>query len=659
MNNSRALVIIFSVFILVIVLIIRLVNIQLIKSEEYSYYAIQQQTDIEKIEAELGLIYDRSNNLLVYNRSDVTYYADLTQIPEKKKSFIANEFSKVLNQPKNYFLNKLKGNRGTVVLAKKVTPEQQAKLTEIKVFGLYYRDNPTRINHYGNLASHLLGYFNKEHQPVSGVSEYFSKDLEGIDGTRRIIKNAMGGLVTVNEDETQPSIPGSDLFLTINKDYQAILEEELRVGVTRYKAKSATGIIMNPNTGEILALANIDDFDPNFYWQYDDFQRRNRAITDTYEPGSTFKTFTLASLLDKNLCSLNERIFLENGVYSFKRVKIRDTHPHKILSVAEIFEQSSNIGFAKLVQRISDDDYYKYLRGFGFGNTTSIQLPGEASGKLKKPTEWSAISKAYMSFGYEISVTPIQLITAFSALVNGGILYEPQILLRKINHNGELEFEFEPKQVRRVISEQTSEIMKRILRGVVKNGTGKNADIEFISIGGKTGTSQKLVGGTYSKSEYNSSFIGFFPVEDPQVVCLILVNSPDIGKYGGLVAAPIFKAVSTKIIENDFDKYEKYIDENYKQKLLMARLNEQSSFKENDNQVLKEVKFISDKTMPDLINSSVRDAISVLTRMGIKYKINGTGIVLNQSIAPGSKIKSNETCLIDCSEINITGVSIY
>lgn len=659
MNNSRALIIIFSVFILVIVLIIRLINIQLIKSEEYSYYAIQQQTDIEKIEAEFGLIYDRSNNLLVYNRSDVTFYADLTQIPEKKKTFIAKEFSRVLQQPSNFFLKKLVGKKGTVTLAKKVTPEQLSSLGELKISGLYYREDPTRINHYGNLASHILGYINKEHKPVSGVTEYFRKDIEGVDGSRKIIKNAMGGLVTVKEDETQPSIPGTNLILTINKDYQAILEEELKIGVEKFKAGSATGIIMNPNTGEILALANVDDYDPNFYWQYDDFQRRNRAITDTYEPGSTFKAFTLASLLDKNLCSLNENVFLENGVYTFKRVRIKDTHPHKYLTVSEIFEQSSNIGFAKLVQRISDDDFYKYLRGFGFGNVTSIQLPGETSGKLKKPTDWSQISKAYMSFGYEISVTPMQLITAFSALINGGILYEPQILLKKINHNGELEFEFEPKQVRRVISEQTSEIMKRILRSVVKNGTGKKADIEFISIGGKTGTSQKLVGGSYSKSEYNSSFIGFFPVEDPQVVCLILVNSPDIGKYGGLVAAPIFKSVSSRIIEKDFDKFEKYIDDNYKQKILTARL-ENSEFPGYSNQIsVKEVKFISDKTMPDLTNSSVRDAISVLTRMGIKYRINGSGIVLNQSISPGSRIKSNETCVLECSEIKITGASVY
>ncbi|MGQ9797737.1 MAG: penicillin-binding protein [Ignavibacterium sp.] len=659
MNNTRALFIIFAVFILVTILIIRLANIQLVKSEEYSYYAIQQQTDIEKIEADFGLIYDRNNNLLVYNRNDVTFYADLAILPRSKRELIAEKFAKVLDKPKSYFLNLLKGKKGTVVLAKKVTNEQLKSLGDIKIFGLYYKDDPTRINHYGNLASHVLGYINKDHKPVSGVSEFFEKEIEGIDGTRKIIKNAIGEIVTIKEDETQPAIPGSDLVLTIDKDYQSILEEELRKGLEKFKAHSATGIIMNPNTGEILALANVDDYDPNYYWQYNDFQRRNRAITDTYEPGSTFKPFTLAALLDRKLCSVNENLFLENGTYQFRNVKIRDTHPHKYLNVAEIIEQSSNIGIAKLVQRITDDDFYKYLRGFGFGNLTSIQLPGEAAGKLKKPTNWSKISKAYMSFGYEISVTPLQLITAFSALINGGVLYEPQILLKRINHNGELEYEFEPKQIRRVVSEQTSIVMKNILRGVVKNGTGKNADVEFISVGGKTGTSQKLVDGSYSKAHYNSSFIGFFPVEDPQVVCLILVNSPDVGKYGGLVAAPIFKSVASRIVQKDFDRFEKYIDETFKQKLLITSLGKENTTKDSDRIKIKEVKLPSDKLMPDLVNCSVRDAINALTRMGVKYKINGSGIVINQSITPGSKIRTNEVCILNCSEITITGASVY
>ncbi|MFN3693392.1 MAG: hypothetical protein ACK4UV_00155, partial [Ignavibacterium sp.] len=196
MNNSRALIIIFAVFILVTILVIRLANIQLLKSEEYSYYAIQQQTDVEKVEADFGLIYDRENNLLVYNRNDVTFYADLTMLPQSKRELIAERFSKTLNKPKNYFLNLLKGKKGTITLARKVTSEQLKQLADLKIPGLYYKDDPTRINHYGNLASHILGYINKDHRPVSGVTEFFKKEIEGIDGSRKIIKNAIGELVS-------------------------------------------------------------------------------------------------------------------------------------------------------------------------------------------------------------------------------------------------------------------------------------------------------------------------------------------------------------------------------------------------------------------------------------------------------------------------------
>ena len=274
-----------------------------------------------------------------------------------------------------------------------------------------------------------------------------------------------------------------------------------------YGGTSAVGIIMNPNTGEILSLANMNDFNPNEYWNYSDDDRRDRAVTDTYEPGSTFKGISMSALLDQNLVSENSKVYVENGKYRFRNVTIYDTHEHTWLTAEGVIEESSNIGMAKLIQNINDDLYYKYVRAFGFGNYTSTDLPGEVKGKLKKPNEWSAITKAYMSFGYEIAVTPIQMIIAYSAIVNGGILYQPQIIKRIVTQEGTVLSENEPKEIRRVISSKTSEEMRKMLIGVVENGTGKNAKMDFITVGGKTGTSQKLVNGSYSKSNYNSSFI--------------------------------------------------------------------------------------------------------------------------------------------------------
>ena len=549
MNNSRALIVIISILIFFIALVIKLVDIQIVRAEEYSFYAQRQQTGIEKIEAERGLIYDRNNVLLVYNRSDVSFYVDLRMIKQKHKNEIAQIFAKKFKKSKNFYLNLMKGSKKTICIEKKAPSEITSSIKNIKLDGFFYKEEPTRVFHYNNLASHVLGYLDNENKGVMGISEYYEDALNGEDGSRLIQKNAIGETVTVDDEEINPAVPGDDFYLTIDKSYQLILEEELRKGVDEYGAVSGTGVIMNPNTGEVLALANIDDFNPNEYWKYNDFQRRNRAITDTYEPGSTFKSFTIASLIEQKLCRLNEKLNLENGTYKFQNVRIKDSHPMKNLDVVGILEQSSNIGVAKLVQRIDDEKYFKYLRGFGFGNSTSLTLPGETAGRLRKPNEWSKVSKTYLSFGYEISVTPVQITAAYCALINGGVLYEPQLLQRQISKDGNLIYEFSPKEVRRVISSETSDIMRDLLGGVVKNGTGKKAYSELISIGGKTGTSQKLVDGSYSKQHYNSSFVGFFPVENPQAVCLILLNSESLSQPR-CVSNSLFLCISNSLISS-------------------------------------------------------------------------------------------------------------
>jgi cell division protein FtsI/penicillin-binding protein 2 len=641
--------------------VIKLVDIQIVRAEEHSYYAQRQQTGIEKIEAERGLIYDRNNVLLVYNRSDISFYVDLRMIKQKHKNEIAQIFAKKFKKSKNFYTNLMKGSKKTICIEKKAPSEIASSLKNIKHDGFFYKEEPTRVFHYNNLASHILGYLDNENKGVMGVSEYYEDALNGEDGSRLIQINAIGETVTVDDEEINPALPGDDFYLTIDKSYQLILEEELRKGINEYGAVSGIGVIMNPNTGEVLALANIDDFNPNIYWKYNDFQRRNRAITDTYEPGSTFKSFTIASLVEQKLCRLDEKLYLENGKYKFRSVNIRDTHPFKNLNVVEILEQSSNIGVAKLVQRIDDEKYFKYLRGFGFGNSTSLTLPGETAGRLRKPNEWSKVSKTYLSFGYEISVTPVQITAAYCALINGGVLYEPQLVQRQVSKDGDLEYEFSPKEVRRVISSETSNIMRDLLGGVVKNGTGKKAYSELISIGGKTGTSQKLVDGSYSKQHYNSSFVGFFPVENPQVVCLILLNSPDQGKYGGLVAAPIFKNVAERIVQNDYEEFHEYINPDLMKNLKFAEDNSVNDY-QSKTQIkpinIKEVKLSSNNKMPDLINCQVKDAIYALTKLGVKYKIKGTGIITSQSIAPGKKLNGKEVCLIECSEYVVRGASL-
>lgn len=661
MINSRALLIVLSMLLFFAALIIKLVDIQIIKSEELRYFARKQQVGVEKIPADRGLIYDRNNLLIEYNRHDISFYADLRMISSKAKDEIAEKFSLVFGKSKSHYLNLLKGTGKTICLEKKASSEKAIQLIGYKKTGLFYRQDPTRVYHYNNLASHVLGYVNTEYNGLTGIAQSFNDILKGEEGIRLVERNAIGQMVTVEDKETKPSIPGNNLFLTIDKSYQSILEEELKLGLNQFSGSSAIGIIMDPHSGEILALANVNDFNPNEYWKFNDDVRRNKALTDTYEPGSTFKVMTLASLLDQKLCSLYESVFVENGAYKFRNVNIRDNHPFNHLTTAQVFEQSSNIGFAKLVQRIDDETFYKYLRGFGFGYNTSVQLPGEASGLLRKPNKWSALSKTYLSFGYEVSVTPIQLITAFCSVINGGILYQPQIIKRQVRYDGSSVYEAQPKVIRQVISQETSDLMRKLLSGAVKNGTGKKAASELIEIGGKTGTSQKLIDGKYSRAHYNSSFVGFFPVDNPKIAMLILVNSPDLGKYGGLVAAPIFKRIAEKIVVNNMQNFDNSIpdEKDLHLKYAASDRHKDSSY---DNlrsiQIMETVKK-SDNRMPDLSNVAVRDAITILTQLGVSYKINGSGIIISQSISPGQRLTGNDICVLTCSELTVRGASVY
>ena len=661
MINSRALLIVISMLLFFTALIVKLVDIQIVKSEELKYFARKQQVGVEKIPADRGLVYDRNNVLLEYNRHDISFYADLRMVYSKSKDEIAEKFSLVFGKSKSHYLKLLSGAGKTICLEKKASSEKAIQLIGYKKTGLFFRQDPTRVYHYGNLASHVLGYVNTEYKGLTGIAQTFNAVLKGEEGLRLVEKNAIGDLVSVEDRETKPAIPGNNLYLTIDKSYQTILEEELKKGLKEYGGSSAIGIIMDPYSGEILSLANVNDFNPNEYWKFSDDVRRNKALTDTYEPGSTFKVITLASLLDQKMCSLHESIYVENGSYRFKNVNIKDTRPHNHLTTTQIIEQSSNIGVAKLVQRMDDETFYKYLRGFGFGYNTSVQLPGEASGLLRKPDKWSGLSKTYLSFGYEISVTPIQLITAFSSVINGGILYQPQIIKSHVRYDGSMVYDLKPKEIRRVISSETSELMRKLLGSAVKNGTGKKANSELISIGGKTGTSQKLIDGKYSRAHYNSSFVGFFPVDNPKVAMLILVNSPDIGRYGGLVAAPIFKNIAERIVANHINDFEnsipneKVIDVNYAE----TRKQSDSSYDNLRSIVIKDAVLNADNRMPDLTNVTVRDAITILTQLGIQYKIKGSGIILSQSIAPGKKLNGNEVCVLTSSELNIRGASVY
>lgn len=667
MINSRVLLILIFVVISFGALVYRLINLQVVRSDELSYFAKRQQMNSQVVRAERGFIYDRNDVLLVYNRNDYSFFVDLRMLPKSEKSNLAGTFSKTLGKSKRYYSNFLKSSNKTICLEKNVPFEKSLELFKYKNPAFFYVEEPVSVFHYGSLASHLLGYVNNEYQGVNGVSKSFNEVLQGEDGYRIVERNAMGEIISISEKQTKPSHPGDDIYLTIDKRYQSIVEDELRKSLKQTSGESATCIIMNPNTGEILAMANINDFDPNYYWKYDDFERKNRAITDSYEPGSTFKAFTFAALFEENICSEKERINTEKGVYKFKNNYIRDSHKFEWLTVRQVLEESSNIGTAKLIQRMNDEQYYQYVRSFGFGTYTSIALPGEVPGKLVDLSQWSSQTKTYMSFGYSISVTPLQLTNAFCAIVNGGILYQPQIVKRQIDKNGKVINETSPVIVRRVISENTSDKMRNILQGAVEKGTGKQARVDSLAVGGKTGTSKLVINGKYSDTQYYSSFVGFYPVDKPEIVCYVLINKPRGEYYGGLVSAPVFRNIITRIHSLEKGSSDaQYPDTEIKttQKINHSdeiKLVQKENRRENEISRSQNV-FVSGSNlnlMPDLRGMTIKEAVIMLNDKGIKWSISGTGVVVEQSISPGQAINKRKTCILTCSQISTTGTRIY
>ncbi|MCK9280264.1 MAG: transpeptidase family protein [Melioribacteraceae bacterium] len=669
MNTSRALFVIATFLLAFILIIARLYHIQINKHEYYSILAENQQNYVRKIKAERGVIKDREGTILSYTKDNATFFVDKRMMKNNLPDSIANAFSKIMQKNKSYYLNLIKSGTKIVYLEKNVSYDKAALLKELSIDGLGYTEDYSRVYPYGSLASHILGFVNKDMKGTNGIEKVYNQKLTGIDGVYFIEKDVKGGIITFDNSQTKASIPGNSVVLTINKTYQNILEEELSKGITEFNAKSATAIIMNPNTGEILSLANFPDYDPANYNLFEADNRRNRALTDTYEPGSTFKAIIMSMMFEKNVVNENEIIDTENGDFLFKKVHIRDSHKHISLNVREVLEQSSNIGMAKLSQRLDDEELYKYLRDFGFSIPTAIDLPSESPGYLKLPSKFSAISKAFISYGYEVSVTPLQLINAYSALINGGYLYKPYIVKEITNSNGiEIENK-EPQRIRKVVSESTSKKMRDIMIGVVESGTGKAAMLENVLVGGKTGTSQLLVNNSYSSNAHNSSFVGFFPADNPKIIMLIVYHSPVNGKYGGIVAAPVFARVADRIIQADIsildgskkierkeNLFENMIAEN--SVVLPIEKKESKAFL-NPNKVSIEkavskpaTRIIDKSSMPDLANKSQRDGIAILNTLGVKYRIEGSGRIVWQSIIAGSPIDKTQICVLICESQN-------
>ncbi len=528
--------------------IARLFFIQFFRSAYFTGIAQTQHNLFVELEPRRGSIYDSNLKPQAVNISVDSLYASPDQIPDREKEKIIKQLLPVLNADYAYLKDRLYRKKSFIWLARKITPAQSEAIKQLNIKGLGLMKESKRSYPNGYLASHIIGFSGLDNIGLEGSELYYDSFLKGTGGWALILRDARQNKLNLEERMVLPS-DGFDLVLNIDEVIQYIAERELDKTFKAYHAKAANIVVMDPHTGAILAMANRPTFDLNDYSSAEKDKRRNRSICDLLEPGSVFKIVTTAAALQENKVSEEDNVFCENGAYKVGGHILHDHRPHGWLKFREVIEQSSNIGTIKVAQILGPDFLYRYIRLFGFGAKSGIDLPGEIQGMIKEPRFWSKTSITAIPMGQEVGVTVLQLASAISVIANGGQLMKPYVVKEIRDKHGEVIKSFSPVFIRKVIPVETANRTKKILMGVVEEGTGKLAKITGFSAAGKTGTSQKLeANGSYSHNKFMASFVGFAPAEDPLIAIAVVVDEPRPYYFGGVVAAPVFKNVASDVL---------------------------------------------------------------------------------------------------------------
>jgi cell division protein FtsI (penicillin-binding protein 3) len=546
-RRSEAVFLLFLAFL--VLCVARLFFIQIFHSSYLSGIAKRQQNLFVELEPRRGTVYDCNLKPQAFNITVDSLFASPSEIPDKDKDKIIRQLMPILNVDYAYLKDRLYRNKSFIWLARKITPQQSEAIKKLNIKGLDFIKESKRCYPNGYLASHVIGFAGLDNNGLESTELYYDKYLKGEAGWAVFLRDARQRKLGLYEKMLSPK-DGYDLILTIDEVIQYIAERELDKAYKTYHARGASIVVMDPHTGMILALANRPAFDLNEYKNVSKEEIRNRSICDLFEPGSVFKIVTASAALEENKVSESDRFFCENGAYRVASHILHDHTSHGWLTFREVIEQSSNIGTTKVAEMLGPDIVYKYVRLFGCGAKLGIDLPGEINGSIKEPRSWSKTSIGAVPIGQEVGVTALQLAAAISVIANGGQLMTPYIVKEIRDKYGEVIKEFSPVLIRKVISIDTAARMKKILSGVVENGTGKLAKVSGFTAAGKTGTAQKLEpNGAYSHSKFIASFIGFAPAEDPVVAIVVTVDEPHPYYFGGVVAAPVFKNVVHDVLK--------------------------------------------------------------------------------------------------------------
>jgi cell division protein FtsI (penicillin-binding protein 3) len=544
-RSLRRLYLLVALFALVLcALLARLFDIQVLQHHLLSSLAERQYQKSAELHGKRGTIYDRRLRELALSVDRESIYINPGEFFTSPEA--VTQLARLMGLKDATILEKVQTDRQFAWLKRKVPPDESAALRARGFKGVGFVTESQRFYPKRALAGQVIGFVGTDEAGLEGVEHGYESTLAGEAVRVMLDRDARGRSIALRSDALRQLPQGHDLVLTLDERIQFVAEHELREQITRLGAVGGTAVVMHPFTGEILALANESAFDPNIFREATAKTWRERNITDTFEPGSTVKALLAAGALEERLVRPDDMFFGEQGSIQVGTLTIRDHEKFSWLTFREVIEKSSNVGAIKVGQRLGKDRLYDYLTRFGLGSRTGIDFPGEASGLLRPPQQWSEVSLASLSIGQELAVTALQLATAFSALANGGMLVRPY-LVKTVIQNGEVIQETAPTQLRRVISEPTARQVTNILQGVVTRGSGRAAAVEGYTVAGKTGTAQKFDAtlGKYSAQKSIASFVGYLPAEQPRATILVSIDEPQAGvAWGGVAAAPVFSAIA-------------------------------------------------------------------------------------------------------------------
>lgn len=642
--RGRYIIVVIGSIALWTVLVVRMFYIQVVDAAELGS-AIESRFEAKiSISPLRGNFFDRNGKKLTDNIEHFTFSAHPNKV--KDKDAVARLFSKTFNKAKKHYLKRLNSKKSFVYLERNVTPQIGRKLSQsLLPVGIQVKSEVSRYYPYGDIAAPLIGCVGTDQHGLSGLESHYDHQLAGLTGWRELGSDGRGNTRIRGGFREQKAINGDDCLLTIDIDLQVIIEEELQAVIEKHNADRAMAVLVDPQSGEVLALANLPGFNPNVRSEFKQEALTSHPIMSSFEPGSTFKVVGATALLEAKKVHPMDVFFCENGKFSIHGLDIKDWRSFENLTFSEVIQNSSNIGTIKAVEELESSQLFATARKFGFSEKSGIQFPYENGGSLKNNKYWSSVSKSEIAIGYEVAVTSLQLAMAYSAIGNGGVLLKPQLIKSFMTPDG---FEQEVDQmdaIRRVASENTMSTLSNILENAVSKGTGSKAFLPNLKIAGKTGTAKKWKDGKYV-SEYMASFASFYPSDDPEYTLIVVVDTPrKLGYTGGMVAAPVAKEIYRRIYNLRGHNSEPYLQasvpaasDQFKPETILAPKGQLLS---SNIPVMKA--YAGQLDMPELKGMSMKMSLSGLYAMGLRPVVHGSGRVIRQVPAAGKSLKAGQT----------------